>query len=321
MTKVLVTLTLPQPIRERYANHLRAAFPGLVVDLVDHHDKVGPFIDEAEVLVTFGPMMADHVYARGRKLKWVQALGSGVDGIADQPSFRPDILLTNIRGIHGAPVAEAAVASMLALARDLPRSVRNQDARTWERWPSRVLAGKTAVIVGVGLIAEALAPLCKAFGMKVIGVTGAPRALPGFDSMAPTSSLRETLALADHVVLLAPHTPRNHHIIDAAALAAMKRGVFFTNLARGGLVDEPALMDALRGGHVAAAALDVFDREPLPADHPFYAMGNVLVTAHLGGFFVEYPDHAIPTVEENMRRYLAGDFANMINLVDIRDSR
>ena len=319
MTNVLVVLTFPPPIRERYANHLRAAFPNIKVDLVDRHDKVDPFIGEADALVTFGPMMSDHVFAKARKLQWVQALGSGVDGIADQPSFRRGTLLTNIRGIHGAPVAEAAVASMLALARDIPRSVRNQDAHVWERWPSRLLSGKTVVIVGVGLIAEALAPLCKAFGMRVIGVTGAPRALPGFDSMAPTEALRDTLGLADHVVLLAPHTPKNHRMIDASALAAMKRGAFLINLARGGVLDEGALIAALNNGHVAGAALDVFDTEPLPSDHPFFGMKNVFMTAHLGGFNVEYPDQCLPIVEENMRRFLAGDFGSMINLVNTRD--
>ncbi len=315
MTNVLVTLTLPPPIRERYAARLREMFPTTRVDLVDRHDKVDPFIADADVLVTFGPMMADHVFAKARNLKWVQALGSGVDGISDQPSFREEIILTNIRGIHGAPVAEAAIASMLALARDLPRSVRNQDQAVWERWPSRVLAGKTVAIVGVGLIAEALAPLCKAFGMTVVGVTGAPRAAAGFDRMAPTAALRETLAVADHVVLLAPHTPATHRMFDAAAFASMKRGAFFVNLARGGVVDEAALIDALRNGQVGAAALDVFDSEPLPADHAFFGMRNVLATAHLGGFFVEYPDLAIPTLEENMRRFLAGDYSNMINRV------
>ena len=109
-------------------------------------------------------------------------------------------------------------------------------------------------------------------------------------------------------------------MIDASALAAMKPGVFFTNLARGGVVDEEALMQALRDGRVAAAALDVFDTEPLPSGHPLYDMKNVLVTAHLGGFFVEYPDLALPTVEENMRRYLAGDIANMINLVNTQET-
>jgi D-2-hydroxyacid dehydrogenase (NADP+) len=321
MTNVLLTLTLPPPIRERYANHLRACFPDVNVNLVDHHEKVDPFIADADVLVTFGPMMSDHVFAKAKNLKWVQALGSGVDGIADQASFRQGILLTNIRGIHGAPVAEAAIASMLALARDIPRSVRNQDKHAWERWPSRVLAGKTVVIVGVGLIAEALAPLCKAFGMNVVGVTSSARALPGFGAMRATDDMHDALGHADHVVLLAPHTPKNHRMINAAAFAAMKRGAFFINLARGGVVDEAALIDALRSGHIAAAALDVFDEEPLQPEHPFFDMTNVIVTAHLGGFFVEYPDHALPTVEENMRRFLAGDFVNMINLVDTQEPK
>ena len=113
--------------------------------------------------------------ARRQKLKWIQALGTGVDNIVDLPSLGKEVLVTNIRGIHGAPVSEATIAYMLSLARDLPRSVHAQDRGAWERWPSQLLDGKTVGILGVGLIAEYLAPICKAFGMTVIGISGSPR--------------------------------------------------------------------------------------------------------------------------------------------------
>ena len=113
--------------------------------------------------------------ARAPKLKWIQALGTGVDNIVDLPSLGKEVLVTNIRGIHGAPVSEATIAYMLSLARDMPRSAHAQDNSNWERWPAGLLAGKTVGILGVGLIAEYLAPICKAFDMTVIGISGSPR--------------------------------------------------------------------------------------------------------------------------------------------------
>ena len=120
-------------------------------------------------------MMRDEVFANAPKLKWVQALGTGVDGVIDQPSLGKHVTVTNIRGIHGAPVSEAAIMGMLALSRDLPRSVRAQDQNSWTRWPPKLLDNKTVGIYGIGLIAEALAPRCKAFGMTVVGYSSTKR--------------------------------------------------------------------------------------------------------------------------------------------------
>ena len=315
MNNVLIVLTLPEAIRARYRDRIAAVSRDLRVDVVDHHSKVDAFIGDAEILVTFGPMMHDRVFKNATKLKWVQALGSGVDGITDQPSLPEGTIVTNIKGIHGAPVAEAALTSMLALARDLPRSLRAQKDHRWERWPARTLDGKTVVIVGVGLISEALAPRCKALGMTVIGVSGTPRDLPGFDRIEPRTRLLETVAEADHLVLLAPHTDETHHMIDTRTIAALKPTAYLINLARGGVVDERALVEALENKRLAGAALDVFATEPLPPNNPLWDMDNVILTPHLGGFFDEYPDYALPVIEENLRRFLAGDRANMINLV------
>jgi phosphoglycerate dehydrogenase-like enzyme len=315
MTQVLIVLTLPEPVRMQYFNHIRKTFPNVGLDMVDHHSKVDPYIGSADVLITFGAHMADHVLEKGVKLKWIQALGTGVDGIVDRPPFRKNVLVTNMHGLHGDSVPEAAIMLMLALARDLPRAFRNQHGRKWERYPSRLLKGRTVGIFGIGAIAKSLAPKCKAFGMRVVGITSARREVEGFDRMFDRSELEQAVRDVDYLILLTPYTPETHGIVGAKVLAAMKSSSFLVNLARGGIVDEDALLKALREKKIAGAALDVFGTEPLPGDHPFWAMDNVIVTPHLGGFHDRYAEQALPTIEENLRKFLAGDVKSMINIV------
>ena len=316
MTSLLIILAMPDEIIARYREPLAAHFPGIEVNAVNHRDKIDPFIARADILLTFGAMMGDEVFKKATSLKWVQVLGTGVDRVADAPSLGRDVIVTNIPGIHGAPVAEAALASMLALARQLPRSVRAQDRGEWERFASRLIDGKTAAIFGLGIIAEALAPRLNALGMRVVGVTSAPRRIPGFDLVLPRERLAEALAEADHFILLTPHTKSTHRIVAARAFRAMRRGGYFINLGRGETVDEDALIRALEAGHLAGAALDVFSVEPLPKGHKIWSMKNVIVTPHLGGFYDEYPDRSLPVVEENLRRFLAGETQHMINVVN-----
>lgn len=315
MTNLLILLTFPEKVRTQYYNHLRAKFPEVNIHMVDHHSKVGPYIGSADILVTFGPMMADHVLKDATKLKWIQALGTGVDGITDQPSFRDDVLITSVHGIHGAAVSEAAIMLMLALSRELPRVVRNQDRHKWDRFPARLLKDKTIGIFGVGAIAEELAPKCKAFGMTVVGISSTKREVAGFDRMYGRDELEHAVREVDYLVLLTPYSPATRGIVGAKTFSAMKPTSYLVNLARGGVVDEEALIKALKQGQIAGAALDVFNQEPLPVDHPFWTMENVLVTPHLGGFYDTYPAYALPVVEENLRRFLAGDTKNMINVV------
>ncbi len=315
MTNLLVLLTLPEKVRLQYYDHLRAKFPAVNVNIVEHHAKVDPYIGEADILVTFGPMMSDHVLEKAANLKWIQALGTGVDGIVDRPALRAGILVTNLHGIHGAPVSEAAIMAMLALSRDLPRSLRGQRQHRWDRFPARLLKDKTAGIFGVGVIAAELAPKCKAFGMTVVGISSAKRELAGFDRMCAREELERAVSDLDYLVLLTPYSAATRGIVGAKVLAAMKPASYIVNLARGGVVDETALIEALERGHIAGAALDVFTQEPLPEDHPFWNMENVILTPHLGGFCDVYVDYALPVIEENLRRFLAGDTKNMVNVV------
>jgi phosphoglycerate dehydrogenase-like enzyme len=312
---VLILLAFAQTIREQYRDRLRAAFPDLAIELAEHHSKVGPYIAEANVLITFGAHMADHVLAEGTQLRWVQALGTGVDGITDSPSLREGVIVTNLHGLHGAAVSECVLAAMLALARDLRRSWANQQRGQWERFPVSLLKDKTVAILGVGSIAEELAPKCAALGMRVVGISSAVRDVAGFERIWPREQLGEAVADVDYLVLLTPYTQETHGIVNAAVLDAMKPASCVVNVARGGVVDETALLAALQDGGIAGAALDVFAAEPLPSDHPFWTMENVLITPHTAGFHLGYADEALPIVEENLRRFLAGDLANLINVV------
>jgi D-2-hydroxyacid dehydrogenase (NADP+) len=315
MTNLLILLTLTPELNNQYRDRLKAKFPELNVDLVDHHSKVGPYIAEADILLTFAPRLSDDVLRAGTNLKWVQALGTGVDNLIDRPVLRKDIIVTNVHGIHGPPVSEAAIGSMLALARNIPRAVRAQDKREWARFPAQLLHNKTVGIFGVGAIAEELAPKCKAFGMRVVGVSSSPRNVAGFDRMYSSADLAKAAGELDFLVLLTPLTDKTRNSVDAKVFAAMKPKSFLVNLARGGVVDEAALVEALRAKRLAGAALDVFNEEPLPPDHPFWDMNNVIITTHQGGFCDVYIDHALPTVETNMRCFLSGNISGMINVV------
>jgi D-2-hydroxyacid dehydrogenase (NADP+) len=316
MTNLLILLSLPEPVRNQYRERLQAAFPPLKIDVVDHRSKVGPYIGEADALITFTPMMSDEVVRAAPRLRWIQTLGTGVDNLVDLPSLGKNVVVTNIHGIHGAPVSEAALAAMLALARGLPRTVRAQDRNEWLRWPPpQLLARKTVGIFGIGVIAETLAPKCKAFGMTVIGISSAKRPVAGFDRVHGRDELIEVVGELDFLVLLTPLTPETRGIIGVRVLAAMKPTSYLINVARGGVVDEVALLEALRQERIAGAALDVFAEEPLPAGHPFWSQKNVLVTPHLGGFCDVYVDLAFPTLETNMRCFLKGDIESMVHVV------
>jgi D-2-hydroxyacid dehydrogenase (NADP+) len=315
MTSLLMLLAMPPEITTQYYTRLRGSFPEVDIHLVDHHSKVGPYIRSADILMTFGPMLTDEVLRQAENLKWIQALGTGVDNLVDLPSLRRNVIVTNVRGIHGAAVSEAAIMAMLALSRNFARVIRNQDRRVWERWPACLLEGKTVGILGMGVIAEALAPRCKTLGMIVVGFSSSKRDVAGFDRVYGRDELVSAVGGIDYLVVLTPYTPSTRHLVDAVVLSAMKPGSYLINVARGGVIDEQALIKVLETGRIAGAALDVFSQEPLPQDHQLWSMENVIVMPHLAGFFEGYADRALPVVEENIRRFLAGDTANMINIV------
>ena len=315
MPNVLILTEVQEAMRARYKAMLLERFPQLTINVVGHHSDVDPYIADVDILLCFSPPMADHVVRDAPKLKWIQALGTGVDNIVDLPSLGKEVLVTNVRGIHGAPVSEATIAFMLSLARDMPRSVRAQEQSKWERWPSALLAGKTVGILGVGLIAEYLAPICKTFGMTVVGIIGSPRETRHFDRMAHRNDLTKVVGDLDFLVVLTPLSAETRNIVGEKVFAAMKPTAYLVNVARGGVVDEPALIAALEAGKIAGAGLDVFSQEPLPSDNPLWKTKNLTIFSHLGGYSQGYEDRAMTTIVGNMSKFLAGDLKSMINIV------
>ena len=315
MTNVLILTEVQEAMQQRYKQMLLERFPQLTINVVGHHTLVEPYIADVDVLMCFSPPMADHVVRDAPKLKWIQTLGTGVDNVVDLPSLNKEVVVTNVRGIHGAPVSEATIAYMLSLARDMPRSTRAQDRSTWERWPSQLLAGKTVGFLGVGLIAEYLAPICKAFGMTVVGITGSPRPTPSFDRMAKRDDLVSIASELDFLVALIPMSAETRNIVGEKVFKAMKPSAYLVNVARGGVVDEGALIKALEAGEIAGAGLDVFAQEPLSPESPLWKTKGITIFPHLGGYSEGYEHRAMPTLAGNMEKYLAGDLKNMVNIV------
>ncbi len=314
MAKLLIFLTLPEHVRVQYGEKIAPKFPELEIQTVGSREEACAAINDADFLLTFGVMLRDEVFQAAKSLKWVHALGTGIDGITDSPSLDPDVIVSSTRGIHGTPMSEITIMLMLALSRDFPRTIRAQDRAAWERWPARLLNKKTVGIVGIGLIAEQFAPLCKAFGMNVVGISRTAREIAGIDRFAGRDNLAQVAGELDYMVVLVPYTPDTHNMIDAKVFAAMKPDAYLINVARGGVVDEDALVDALNNGEIAGAALDTFVAEPLPPDNPLWKAPNTIITPHLGGFCDVYVDEALPQFEANLRCFLDGEPDRMINL-------
>jgi len=294
---------------------LRARFPTLnivtAMDLPSADDRLA----EAEVIFSRDHAFNDARLNRAGKLKWIHAMTTGTNAILGGRALRPEVVVTSTRGIHGPQMSEMVFMYMLNLARDYPRMLDNQRQHIWKRWTQTRLHGKTVVILGLGLTAEALAPRCKAFGMTVLGVTRTPRAVAGFDRLYDYAELEQAAALADFLVVLAPHSPATDCIINAKVLAAMKPSAFLLNLARGGLCDDEALVAALRNKRIAGAGLDVFRTEPLAPESPFWDLDNVVITAHCSGSSDDNNAMTWPIIETNMQCFLENRCAEMINRV------
>jgi D-2-hydroxyacid dehydrogenase (NADP+) len=311
---VLIFLPWDESERFLYERIIVPRFPALTVQTVGTIEELKANIGRAEILMSFGVRLPPRIFAHASRLNWVHAFGTGVDGIADQETLHRDVLITSTKGIHGPPVAEAALASMLALSRDLPRSVRGQDRRVWDKWRMRLLDRKIVGILGVGAIAQALAPRCQAMGMTVVGISRTPRPATGFDRIVPRSDLERVVGDLDYLVLLLPLEPDTRHIVGDRVLAAMKPTSYLINVARGGVLNDAALVRVLESKKLAGAALDVFDQEPLPIDHPFWRMPNVIITPHFGGYYDRYVEDSADQICRNLERFLAGRLAEMENV-------
>jgi D-2-hydroxyacid dehydrogenase (NADP+) len=312
MTNVLVLETYA----EAYRDALRGEFQDLEVQVANTPTDTKVDFSKVNVLVAFGIGVTDALFTRMAALKWVQSLATGVDHFLRSKTLPAGVILTSGRGIHGPAMRETVLHLMLSVSHDSNRLVADKNVARWERRPWPLLAGKTAAVIGTGVAGSAIGAALQALGMRVVGISGTPREVDGFDVVLPRQQLARAAAEADYLVNVLPADAANLNLLGREVFAAMKPRAYFINVGRGETVDEAALIDALEQRRIAGAGLDVFASEPLSAVSPLWKMPHVFMAPHVGGLFEEYAQMAIPLIIRNMRAFLSGQTDQMINKID-----
>jgi phosphoglycerate dehydrogenase-like enzyme len=297
-----------------FPERLRANFPQIEVLQRPNYEVVEDFIRDAEIVFAFSLRPEQFRYAN--KVRWIHAPTAAVHQLLFPELVESSVVLTNAHEVHGPVVAEHVVALIFALAKKIPQAARLQQKRLWGQnaiWNDgprpREVAGATLGLIGVGSIGRRVARMASALGMRVIAVREHPQKEKpeGIIAVYAPNQLHDLLAQSDYVVVAAPLTEATRGLMSADRLAAMRPSAYLINVGRGPQVDETALGDALRNGRIAGAALDVFEREPLPAESPLWALENLLITPHTAGLTELLWLRHYALFSENLRRYLAGE--------------
>jgi phosphoglycerate dehydrogenase-like enzyme len=321
---VVIILPAANDPEDRIASTLRAAFPAVAVSRFDSVAEASSGLPDVEIAMTFGALLTDDFFGRARRLRWLQLLGSGTDRVFDRPGCPPGLIVTNAAGITATPVAEAAMAYLLMLARRIPALIADQQGRRWGRHAPALLFGRRLLIVGTGRAAEALAGRARAFGMHVRAVSRAPRAHPAFDAIAPRTRLREEARDADFLVVLTGLDDSSRALVDESVVAALPHGAAVVDLSRGGIADTRTIAARLGQGTLSGAALDVFPEEPLAASSPLWDMPGLTVSPHIAGLHDRYPEFLAPLLADNLRAWFdgrPGDLANRVDPAGGRDQK
>lgn len=312
-----------------FVQKLQAEFPDVEFINRRDYDTIADDIRDADVVVSWS-IKAEQLQTATR-LRWIHSTAAAIHQLMIPEIVQSDIIVTNARSVHGPVVAEHVLAQMFALAKRLSSAMRMQREHRWgqedmthEQPPIRELRDSTLGLIGVGSIGGHVAAIAAAIGMRVFAVRANPQKgvdwLPASDPSRSQhrvygpKDLHRVLADSDFVVISAPVTAATKHVIDAPALASMKPDAYLINVARGALVDEAALVTALREKTIGGAALDVFEEEPLPANSPLWDLDNVLITPHQAGIAHKLWERQYTLFSQNLHRFVAG--APLIGLVN-----
>jgi phosphoglycerate dehydrogenase-like enzyme len=268
----------------------------------------------ADVVVTAA--LSDDELARAPRLRWLSSVAAGLDEIITPALLARGIAITNASGVHGPNIAEHVLAMMLMFTRGMPKLFRAQLARRWDRdLKSRSdgpgeLTGKTLLIIGLGRIGEAIALRARPFGLRILALKRDPSSRHddgvAVDELLGMDALDDALPRADHVCVTVPLTGGTRHLMDAPRIARLRAGAYVYNVSRGAVIDEAALVAALRSGRLAGAGLDVFEEEPLPTTSPLWDLPNVILTPHVSGVTPLYYQRTAVLFAENLERFLSG---------------
>lgn len=339
MAHVVVDLNDQRPIWRQppwFAEELRTALPDdwtlAVLDTPSEgtgdgstrvHPEVLAAVADARVYMGFG--IAEEVLRAAPELAWVHSGSAGVNSsLTPEMDRRRELVFTNTAGVHGPPMAEAVLGMILFFFRGFDLAVASQRRRRWETGPFydedaplRELSRSTVGIVGLGGVGTEVAARCVALGARTLGLRRRAEGGPeGVEVLAGREGFRRLLAESDALVVTAPETPETRGLLNAEALASMKEGSILVNVARGSIVNEAALVQALRNGPLRGAGLDVFSVEPLPEDSPLWGLSNVLVTPHVSPVTRHFWRREAELILHNLRAFLDGRPEEMRNVVD-----
>jgi len=294
----------------------------------DHHGPPRPLTDEqlrrwrehlrrAEVSFEFDWERPEELLKRAPRLRWVQATSSGIGpqiehlGLSGSP-----LLITNAAGIHAQPLAEFVLLAALYFAKEMPRLNTWKAEHHWQRFCGQEIAGSRMTLIGLGRVGSRIAELSAALGIEVTGHRRTPggQAPPGVRQVVDSSGLDRVLPETDLLVIAAPDTPQTANLVDRRRLSLLPARAVVVNVGRGSIVDEPALIELLQSGRLRGAALDVFAREPLPADSPLWAMSNVIISPHSASTATPENDRLVDLFIDNLHRYLDG--RPLVNVFD-----
>ncbi len=284
-----------------YADLVRRPRAGFSLHVASTPEQAAEPGADAEILYCWAPPRA--LLAGAPRLRWIQCIGAGVERLL-VPELPPRVLVTRAAGIFGPWMAEYTLAWCLWVTQRMDRFRSSQRGRRWDPLDPIPLRGQTLCVVGLGDIGRAVAVRARGLGLRVIGVTRSGRGPREAERVYRARALRSALARADFVVLTVPLSAATRGLLGAAELAAMKPSAWLINIARGPIVDEGALLEALRARRIGGAVLDVFDTEPLPPAHPLWTLDNAVVTPHISG--PSTPRELAPIFNDNLRRYVAG---------------
>lgn len=318
-TAIALTPILSARYRARDLDRIAAAAPGTRLVSVSREGLADGSLDDVEVLLSgfMGPGALERVVARSPSLRWIHSASAGVERVSELARTRRGVVVTNARGVFSRPVAEYVVMMVLAVSRRLPQLLELQRERTWQPLEGRELRDLTIGIVGLGSMGREVATLTAALGARVVATrrrAEGEEAPTGVEILGGSDTLPALLAAADFVVLALPLTAETESLIGSDEIAAMRSGAWLVNVSRGRIVDEAALLRALREGRLGGAVLDAFRDEPLPPTSPFWAMPNVVVTPHTSWSSDRVLDRSIELFCENLGRYRRGEL--LANRVD-----
>ncbi len=297
-------LILPVEVAEELMPHLPS---DTAVVRVNSEGNIDGDATDAEVYFSWfflKPNILHKVLAAAPQLRWHHAPNAGVNHILTPIYLERNLTLTNGAGVHAIPIAEFVIAYMLAHAKKLRQLYTFQAEHRWQRgFQTQDLWDATLLIIGTGGIGQEIAARAKPFGMRIYGSRRHPEPLPNFDKVVGANEWRSLLSSANYVVIATPLTRETKGLIDAEALHSMRPDAYLINIARGAVVDEPALLEALKGNQIGGAALDTLFTEPLTPESPFWSLSNVFVTPHCSGHSPRVKERSLALFLDNLTRY------------------